>query len=522
MIEERVFPKEGSRDTKRGLIVSLYPDYCRVPGGICPFIVHAFQGEDANTAPTVRLTGERAHTSGSFIIRCHGDEGGTGLGIRSGTQMGRCEPRTWSGTVRIEGKPAVRHSDEWYMNNRNTIGRLNWTEDTGFYDPTPPFAGEEETAAFRAPAQAVSGPGVLVADAGGVIGYAGSLAAPSVRVTGGFAGTARPFPVLPSMPSIPSGVFSRYAPRIGLGALLMVLFERLDANVRDKIQDNFRKQALADRLLAPVRRGDVTIAGFDVDAGFLVPKIEKANRLLTHMNGGQLMTVDDITADEVDAILAGWKVRDRTREEDAERSGVKALSYAMTLDNVRITSRCRTIEICFMPREGSIDMVEFYRQLKLQQAGLNRLSPVEYEFNRAVYRYDPVAVREAAKPFQQKTRLKYEKIRKKELQRLYPQTWWIALAGHMSTVDALHNPDMVAGGYITSVADESLPIEDRIGGKSENRSIGRQWSSRVYRLDLHAARQIMNRCPFLGAILEICVSMPGSPGEPVSEQAEVP
>lgn len=118
------------------------------------------------------MTGERAHTARSFIINCHGDEAGTGLGIQSGTQMGSCEPKTWSQSVRVEGKPAVRHGDEWHMNNRNTVGKLNWVEDTQVYAPTPPFTEEP-------PARATA----VVADVGPLPGYGGAAAAVNAAIS---------------------------------------------------------------------------------------------------------------------------------------------------------------------------------------------------------------------------------------------------------------------------------------------------------------------------------------------------
>lgn len=38
----------------------------------------------------------------------------------------------------------------------------------------------------------------------------------------------------------------------------------------------------------------------------------------------------------------------------------------------------------------------------------------------------------------------------------------------------MRNPDMIAGGVYTSVADPSIPLQGRIGGLSENSSMGSQ------------------------------------------------
>jgi len=115
---------EGSRDIEEGIIISRAPDFCRSPRAIVPYTLWARQHVDANTAPTVRMTGKRCHTSGSIIRACYGDEAGTGGGVKSDTHNGICQPKTWSQTVFIEGNHAVRDTDLWFMNNGNTEGKL--------------------------------------------------------------------------------------------------------------------------------------------------------------------------------------------------------------------------------------------------------------------------------------------------------------------------------------------------------------------------------------------------------------
>ena len=126
--------REGSRDIEKGMLVSCAPDWCWVGTGanrvLVPFRITALQSDDANTAPTVLQQSKRSHTSGSIITKCSGDEPGTGLGVKSGTKESICWPITWSKTVKIEGKYAVRHFDLWAMNNGNTYGKLIYTDDT--------------------------------------------------------------------------------------------------------------------------------------------------------------------------------------------------------------------------------------------------------------------------------------------------------------------------------------------------------------------------------------------------------
>ena len=133
--------REGSRDTGKGIIVSVTPDVCKTPVGSSvvpiPYSITAVQGDDANTVASVRMTGKRAHNMASLITKCSGDEPGTALGVKSGTVGSVCHPKSHSNNVRIRGEWAIRHDDQWWMNNRNTVGKLVYVESTETFDETP-------------------------------------------------------------------------------------------------------------------------------------------------------------------------------------------------------------------------------------------------------------------------------------------------------------------------------------------------------------------------------------------------
>lgn len=123
-------PRESSRDTEEGIIISVDYDWCVMPdGSVIPFTIWAKQSDDANTTTSVRHNGKRTHTSNSLITTCYGDEPAE-AGIFSGTTQGICWPATWSPTVRNEGGYAVRHSDYWRMNNGNCKGKLFFIKET--------------------------------------------------------------------------------------------------------------------------------------------------------------------------------------------------------------------------------------------------------------------------------------------------------------------------------------------------------------------------------------------------------
>lgn len=83
------------------------------------------------------MTGLRAHKFASLVTRTIGDQPGTAGGVKSGTVGAACHPKTHSGSVNIEGSPAIRHTDEWYMNNRNTVGKLTYVKNVETFEPTP-------------------------------------------------------------------------------------------------------------------------------------------------------------------------------------------------------------------------------------------------------------------------------------------------------------------------------------------------------------------------------------------------
>ncbi len=125
--------REGSREITEGIIISIIDDWCDSPDSPVPYTIWALQKDAGNLATTVRQTSNSSHVKASYVDQCQGDEGGTGGGILSGTHNAECEPLTWSSTVRAEDRNMVRHHDLWWMNHRNTVGRLYYLKDMNIY-----------------------------------------------------------------------------------------------------------------------------------------------------------------------------------------------------------------------------------------------------------------------------------------------------------------------------------------------------------------------------------------------------
>lgn len=134
--------REGSRDTDEGIIVSVEPDMCWTPMGgsmvAVPYRIWARQQDVAAMANTVRQTSMRTHVKESLVLRCYGDEPGIGGGVISGTTGATCTPKTYSMTVFAEGRNVARHDDDWWMNNRNTFGKLYYIDDQKSYEEPHP------------------------------------------------------------------------------------------------------------------------------------------------------------------------------------------------------------------------------------------------------------------------------------------------------------------------------------------------------------------------------------------------
>ncbi len=118
------------RDVDEAKILSVTPNVCLTPVGNSmlptPYNIIDYGGHDGVYTPTVTLSGFASMVLLSHSTHVHGDEAGTGGGVKSGTRSGICEPIQHEPTVRSEGSPMIRHGDICWMNNKNTIGQCQF------------------------------------------------------------------------------------------------------------------------------------------------------------------------------------------------------------------------------------------------------------------------------------------------------------------------------------------------------------------------------------------------------------
>jgi hypothetical protein len=147
--------------------------------------------------------------------------------------------------------------------------------------------------------------------------------------------------------------------------------------------------------------------------------------------------------------------------------------HVRTEDNVSVRGQCRFITICFDSK--GYDAKEYARQLRMQQSGINAMTPSKWLANRTTFEIPgmPQMLRKMSKPYQDVARLAYEDEHG---------------VGSAAGLAALHRVDMVAGGDYFDIAG--------MGDANVNSSMGPSWNGqRVERLKADALEQQKNNCP---------------------------
>jgi hypothetical protein len=139
---------------------------------------------------------------------------------------------------------------------------------------------------------------------------------------------------------------------------------------------------------------------------------------------------------------------------------------------------------CFNPPEGSTpeEIEEFKRQLQEQQDGINRIAPDQLIANMDRYAQLGRPAGDAAA----RSRVRSDWLERRTNELMGPNTTRSAArelaAKEMRTMDALHAPDLAAGG-------DGVFAERGLGPRSANRSIGPQWDEgRRNQLKEHAKK----------------------------------
>lgn len=105
------------------MAINSTPDACKVGNTVVPFDCFQYLSSKKQYATTVKARGFSVLNVGSVIA---GTKSNAGSGVVSGTSLGSgdCVILTGSPTVRVEGKPIARHGSSVGMNNQNCLGKL--------------------------------------------------------------------------------------------------------------------------------------------------------------------------------------------------------------------------------------------------------------------------------------------------------------------------------------------------------------------------------------------------------------
>ena len=110
-----------ARKQKGWKVVSMFPDVCKTPMGTpippVPYPVTAELKTAVEVAKRTNANGKPVVLfDKSNVPKTIGDKAGRAMGIKSNTVEGKCYPKGKSSTVRVEGKPILRHDDLFWMN----------------------------------------------------------------------------------------------------------------------------------------------------------------------------------------------------------------------------------------------------------------------------------------------------------------------------------------------------------------------------------------------------------------------
>ncbi|MDD7973951.1 polymorphic toxin type 15 domain-containing protein, partial [Roseinatronobacter alkalisoli] len=182
------------------------------------------------------------------------------------------------------------------------------------------------------------------------------------------------------------------------------------------------------------------------------------------------------------------------REAESDAPAPAAVPLPNT-DNTRVDRpRCYVLTLSFtIPANGTA--TEMGRQLALQQTALNAKNPCQAAADIAQYPVNrPIGERE--RPRARERYIQADAARIRSLNPSLSANAALDMARTAATgKDAIHTLDMVAGG--------NPMVFSRLGGRSENRSIGGQWGSggKVTELATYAKDQCNNGCPSMQTAL---------------------
>jgi Domain of unknown function (DUF4150)/Novel toxin 15 len=473
-------PREGLRDTDAALIVSLAPDVCKSPSVPIPYPIVDFCGHDENYTKSVRFTSQKAMVLRSNTTHVHGDEPGVGKGVKSGTVGARCHPIEHADQVFAEGSPVIRHLDRCHMNDRNTVGEAIFVRDTKTYEP--PKDDDPVPGSLKWPDKPVQ------------LAYDGTDWSKFLPKTEPAPTVPETLPKTPEPAKAPNRI-GTLGKALGKGVLIGLAAEFAE-RLRDQAETQQYVDTAKDFCLDLKVQNDLLAAH-----AYLHARNNMANSLWSEVpksNPGRDAAARGIMQHEIDnpgtmasALQGNAKAQAAIEKvaKDAADGKIDTSKAGKCGENVRIDPpKCYILTISFStPAKGT--KKEMQDQLNLQQGALNSKNPCKAATDIANYP-NVKAIGEVARPA---ARRGFIQTNANALKIANPQ---LSAEQALSMADqaavgqhAIHTLDMVAGGNPTTFA--------RLGGGSENSSIGSQWGpgGKSKTLSDYAVDQCKNKCP---------------------------
>lgn len=176
-------------------------------------------------------------------------------------------------------------------------------------------------------------------------------------------------------------------------------------------------------------------------------------------------------------LLKRKRLRKKVRDNVDTKKPVKTDLPEGKKPKVKPVKKLKEKDVPCFKKNAKGSPAEYDRQLKGQQDGLNDMTAKEYLAGRKAYTGTRASTDAARKKYEASL---FEKYRNSGLSK---EDAGKMASDKMKTLNALHNPDMIAGGK---------DVTTDFGDAGVNKSIGSQWKTRVSELDKAAEEAIKN------------------------------
>ncbi len=456
----------GARKSGNFKAVSTAPTFNKTPVGSStpplPYPVSQDLSDSVGVVPNVRFNGDPAYIlSQSTQPSCVGDAAGTCKGVKSGTVSGEVKPVSGSSTVRITGKHVIREGDPCTLNGGNCPGiYVTQPAPGGSISGGMPRAGSNPPATPETP-QEQGWWGKASPWVHGALGVASFVPGLSV-VTG----------------AVDAGIYAAEGDMVdaGLSAVSMIPGGKVVAVAGD---------------LAKGAAGMMKGARAVEDAAKLAKEAEQAEKLEREAAEAEKLRKAEEEAEHTP--------KPEPKPEEDAGGGKKGK------DGFKVKQREHKVP-CFHPfdkkkfmkmtaEEQKAYLKEMAGQLRRQQDEINSMTATEYKAARDAFAENgrnPVAEDAQASYRKKFAGDVQESIRNSLIDGgMGPAEARAEAASRtkdvMSKLAALHEPDMVAGGYMQ-------PDPKGMGRSDVNSSIGSSWNQegRVSGMDSAADDAIKN------------------------------